>query len=154
MAGHAVVAVGHRHARQLAAVWKHYGIGVSVTTKTLAGVTVRNIVHTEAAYLIDARVTSGRSSSGPSAPPTSKPRSAGVELGVVLIVRAELLGRSVDELVRFRIFEHHTLEHRAHRRDPSHNVGVVVVQHSVADTDFSHGRSCHAPPTTTTAGTT
>jgi len=40
---------------ELAAVWKHYGIGVSVTTKTLAGVTVRNIVHTEAAYLIDAQ---------------------------------------------------------------------------------------------------
>ena len=40
---------------QLARVWKRYDIGVSVTSKTLAGVTVRNIVHTEAAYLVDAK---------------------------------------------------------------------------------------------------
>jgi cytochrome oxidase Cu insertion factor (SCO1/SenC/PrrC family) len=38
---------------QLAAVWKRYEIGVQVTTKKLAGVTVHNITHVEAAYLID-----------------------------------------------------------------------------------------------------
>jgi cytochrome oxidase Cu insertion factor (SCO1/SenC/PrrC family) len=37
----------------LAQVWKRYAIGVQVSTKTLAGVTVRQIVHTEAAYVID-----------------------------------------------------------------------------------------------------
>jgi len=40
---------------QLAAVWKHYDIGVSVTTKKLVGVVVRNVVHTEAAYLVDSK---------------------------------------------------------------------------------------------------
>lgn len=38
---------------QLAAVWKQYEIGVQVTTKKLAGITVHNITHVEAAYLID-----------------------------------------------------------------------------------------------------
>ena len=36
---------------QLAAVWKRYEIGVQVTTKKLAGVTVHNITHVEVAYL-------------------------------------------------------------------------------------------------------
>ena len=40
-------------APQLGRVWKSYGIGVSVATKTIAGVTVHNITHTEAAYLVD-----------------------------------------------------------------------------------------------------
>ena len=34
-------------------MWKQYEIGVQVTTKKLAGVTVHNITHVEAAYLID-----------------------------------------------------------------------------------------------------
>ncbi len=38
---------------QLAAVWKRYQIGVAVTKKTIAGITVRYITHTEAAYLVD-----------------------------------------------------------------------------------------------------
>jgi cytochrome oxidase Cu insertion factor (SCO1/SenC/PrrC family) len=37
----------------LAQVWRRYAIGVQVRTKTLAGVTVRQIDHTEAAYVID-----------------------------------------------------------------------------------------------------
>jgi len=37
----------------LARVWKDYAIGVSVATKTIAGVKVHQITHTEAAYLID-----------------------------------------------------------------------------------------------------
>jgi cytochrome oxidase Cu insertion factor (SCO1/SenC/PrrC family) len=41
--------------RALARVWRAYHIGVAVQTKRLAGVTVRNVVHTEAAYVIDAR---------------------------------------------------------------------------------------------------
>jgi len=40
---------------ELARVWRQYGIGVSVTTKKVAGITVRSVVHTEAAYLIDAQ---------------------------------------------------------------------------------------------------
>ena len=40
---------------QLAAVWRHYDIGVTVTSKKLAGVTVRDVIHTEAAYVIDAK---------------------------------------------------------------------------------------------------
>ena len=40
---------------QLAAVWRHYDIGVTVTSKKLAGVIVRNVIHTEAAYVIDAK---------------------------------------------------------------------------------------------------
>ncbi|HUK44392.1 MAG TPA: SCO family protein [Gaiellaceae bacterium] len=39
---------------QLARVWKSYDVGVAVAKKTIAGVTVRNITHTGAAYLIDA----------------------------------------------------------------------------------------------------
>lgn len=39
---------------QLASVWKHYDIGVLDQAKTIAGVTVHNIVHTEAAYIVDA----------------------------------------------------------------------------------------------------
>ena len=38
----------------LAAVWKRYEIGVSVTTKKIAGTTINYITHTEAAYIIDA----------------------------------------------------------------------------------------------------
>jgi protein SCO1/2 len=37
----------------LAAVWRRYDIGVRDTTRTLAGVTVHEITHTEASYLID-----------------------------------------------------------------------------------------------------
>ena len=37
----------------LSSVWKRYGIGVLVSTKTIAGVTVRAITHTGAAYLLD-----------------------------------------------------------------------------------------------------
>jgi cytochrome oxidase Cu insertion factor (SCO1/SenC/PrrC family) len=40
-------------AAQLASVWKSYQVQVLVTTKKLAGVTVHEIVHTEAAYIID-----------------------------------------------------------------------------------------------------
>jgi cytochrome oxidase Cu insertion factor (SCO1/SenC/PrrC family) len=40
--------------RELARVWKGYHIGVLVQTKKVAGVTVRDVVHTEAAYLVDA----------------------------------------------------------------------------------------------------
>jgi len=40
--------------KQLAAVWKHYDIGVLDQTKKIAGVVVHNIVHTEAAYVVDA----------------------------------------------------------------------------------------------------
>ena len=39
---------------QLASVWKGYHIGVLPTTKKVAGVTVHSILHTEAAYVIDA----------------------------------------------------------------------------------------------------
>jgi protein SCO1 len=37
----------------LARVWKAYDIGVSVATKTIAGIKVRRITHTEAAYVVD-----------------------------------------------------------------------------------------------------
>ena len=37
----------------LARVWKQYGIGVSVSTKTIAGVTVHQITHTEASMIVD-----------------------------------------------------------------------------------------------------
>ncbi len=40
---------------RLAAVWRHYDIGVTVASKRLAGVNVRDVIHTEAAYLIDAK---------------------------------------------------------------------------------------------------
>lgn len=46
-------AVGGR--RQLASVWRRYQIGVEVATKRIAGVTVHEVSHTEAAYLIDSR---------------------------------------------------------------------------------------------------
>jgi cytochrome oxidase Cu insertion factor (SCO1/SenC/PrrC family) len=39
----------------LARVWRSYGIAVQVETKRLAGVTVRNVIHTEGSYLIDSR---------------------------------------------------------------------------------------------------
>jgi len=39
---------------QLARVWKRYHVGVLVQTKKIAGVTVRDVVHTEAAYVVDA----------------------------------------------------------------------------------------------------
>lgn len=39
--------------RQLAAVWRHYEIGVSVATKRIAGTTVHYITHDEVAYVID-----------------------------------------------------------------------------------------------------
>ena len=39
---------------QLADVWKRYAVAVQVTEKKIAGIKVRNIVHTGAAYLIDA----------------------------------------------------------------------------------------------------
>jgi cytochrome oxidase Cu insertion factor (SCO1/SenC/PrrC family) len=42
-------------AATLSRVWREYAIGVTVQRKTIAGVTVRNVVHTEAAYVIDAR---------------------------------------------------------------------------------------------------
>lgn len=44
-------AVGSK--RELASVWRRYQIGVLVTTKKIAGVTVHEISHTEAAYVID-----------------------------------------------------------------------------------------------------
>jgi len=37
----------------LAAVWKSYEVGVLVTRKTIAGITVRYITHTGATYLVD-----------------------------------------------------------------------------------------------------
>jgi len=40
-------------AAQLAPVWKHYQVQVLVTTKTIAGVTVHEIAHTEAAFVVD-----------------------------------------------------------------------------------------------------
>jgi protein SCO1/2 len=39
---------------ELAEVWKRYAVGVQVSEKTIAGIKIRNIVHTGAAYLIDA----------------------------------------------------------------------------------------------------
>lgn len=39
---------------QLARVWKRYHVGVLVTTKKIAGVTVHDVVHTEVAYVVDA----------------------------------------------------------------------------------------------------
>jgi cytochrome oxidase Cu insertion factor (SCO1/SenC/PrrC family) len=39
---------------RLAEVWHDYGVGVGVTQKTIAGIKVRQITHTGAAYLIDA----------------------------------------------------------------------------------------------------
>ncbi|MCW2974870.1 MAG: hypothetical protein JWM06_151 [Actinomycetia bacterium] len=39
---------------QLARVWKRYHVGVLVTQKKIAGVTVHSVAHTEAAYVVDA----------------------------------------------------------------------------------------------------
>ena len=39
---------------QLGSVWKHYDIGVLDQAKKIDGVEVHNIVHTEAAYVVDA----------------------------------------------------------------------------------------------------
>jgi len=41
-------------AAELSPVWRGYGVGVLVTKKRIAGITVREITHTGAAYLIDA----------------------------------------------------------------------------------------------------
>jgi len=38
---------------ELSRVWRAYAIGVQVQTKTLAGVTVHQVAHTEAAYVVD-----------------------------------------------------------------------------------------------------
>ena len=43
---------GDGSSAELARVWREYEIGVQVTKKTIAGVTVREISHTEAAYLV------------------------------------------------------------------------------------------------------
>jgi protein SCO1/2 len=40
---------------QLAKVWRSYGVAVAVSKEKIAGITVRRIIHTGAAYLIDAR---------------------------------------------------------------------------------------------------
>lgn len=40
--------------RALARVWKAYAIGVSAATRTIAGIAVHRITHTEAAYVLDA----------------------------------------------------------------------------------------------------
>jgi cytochrome oxidase Cu insertion factor (SCO1/SenC/PrrC family) len=39
---------------KLATIWKNYDVAVSVTKKTVAGIPIRRIVHTGAAYLVDA----------------------------------------------------------------------------------------------------
>ena len=39
---------------ELSPVWRAYGVGVLVSTRKVAGVTVHTIGHTEAAYVIDA----------------------------------------------------------------------------------------------------
>ncbi len=41
--------------RELAAVWRAYNIGVEVRTKTIAGVTVHEVAHTEGAYIVDGK---------------------------------------------------------------------------------------------------
>jgi cytochrome oxidase Cu insertion factor (SCO1/SenC/PrrC family) len=41
--------------RALARVWRAYGIAVLVSTRRIAGIKVRNVVHTEAAYVVDPR---------------------------------------------------------------------------------------------------
>jgi hypothetical protein len=40
---------------ELARVWRRYQIGVLVTTKKVAGVTVHEVSHSEATYVIDRR---------------------------------------------------------------------------------------------------
>ncbi|HEX7083765.1 MAG TPA: SCO family protein [Gaiellaceae bacterium] len=44
---------GAANERTLAKVWKDYAIGVQTTSKTIAGVTVQEVEHTEAAYIVD-----------------------------------------------------------------------------------------------------
>ena len=39
---------------ELAPVWQDYAVGVQVAKKTIAGITIRRITHTGAAYLVDA----------------------------------------------------------------------------------------------------
>jgi cytochrome oxidase Cu insertion factor (SCO1/SenC/PrrC family) len=39
---------------KLASVWQNYDVAVSVSKKTVAGIPIRHIVHTGAAYLVDA----------------------------------------------------------------------------------------------------
>jgi cytochrome oxidase Cu insertion factor (SCO1/SenC/PrrC family) len=39
---------------ELARVWRAYHVGVETVRKTIAGVAVREVAHTEAAYIIDA----------------------------------------------------------------------------------------------------
>jgi cytochrome oxidase Cu insertion factor (SCO1/SenC/PrrC family) len=39
--------------KRLAQVWRQYAIGVQVRTKTLDGVTVHDVGHTEGAYVVD-----------------------------------------------------------------------------------------------------
>jgi cytochrome oxidase Cu insertion factor (SCO1/SenC/PrrC family) len=41
--------------RALAHVWRAYGIEVFVSTRKIAGVALRDVVHTEAAYVVDRR---------------------------------------------------------------------------------------------------
>jgi len=40
---------------QLRSVWKRFGIGVLATNRKIAGVAVHEVVHTEAAYVVDAK---------------------------------------------------------------------------------------------------
>ena len=47
------LALGVRQLSRARRVWKQYEIAVQVTKKVIAGVSVREISHTEAAYLID-----------------------------------------------------------------------------------------------------
>ena len=61
---------------RLAAVWQHYGIGVTVTSRKIAGVTVHNVIHTEAAYVIDAKGDERALFLWPFSAATSEPRSA------------------------------------------------------------------------------
>jgi cytochrome oxidase Cu insertion factor (SCO1/SenC/PrrC family) len=37
-----------------ASVWRAYGVGVRVTHRTIVGVRVRRVAHTEAAFVVDA----------------------------------------------------------------------------------------------------
>ena len=56
---------------ELARVWRSYGVAVQMQTKHVAGVTVRNVIHTEGSYLIDAQGFERPSSSTRSTPSTS-----------------------------------------------------------------------------------
>ena len=46
--------MGARPFAELSRVWQRYAIGVRARTKTVGGVTVHEVDHTEAAYVIDA----------------------------------------------------------------------------------------------------